>query len=77
MGYLGNPAALEVQDAIMHGLNKPRAIEVPAGMLEFDENKAVQLFKAGFSFVAIGGDGSLLARQTSGLANRFMSALSE
>lgn len=76
MGYLGNPKAKEVQDAILIGLRDLKSIGVPAGMLDFHEDEAVRLFRAGFNFIAVGGDGSLLARQTNGLVHRLSTALS-
>jgi 4-hydroxy-2-oxoheptanedioate aldolase len=77
MGYLGNPGAPVMKEAIRRGLEDLNSVGVPAGMLEFNEGNALQLFQAGFDFIAVGGDGSLLAKQTTGLVNRFNSALGE
>lgn len=76
MGHLGNPRSQEVRDAILAGLGDMKSVGVPAGILDFDEDEALRLFHSGFDFVAVGGDGSLLAKHTTGLVHRLSSELS-
>lgn len=64
IGFLGNPTAPEVWDMIMPAAKKAIAMGVPVGTLVADPAKAIDLFNAGFTFIACGTDAGLLARST-------------
>jgi 4-hydroxy-2-oxoheptanedioate aldolase len=71
MGYLGKPGAPEVRRVIADAVSRIRATGKAAGILNFDVAEAKSLIAAGFSFVAVGSDGGLLARRSEALAREF------
>lgn len=74
-GYLGNPRHPEVQSAIADGCARIRAAGKAAGMLTADPDEAQRYIDAGFTFVAVGSDAGLLARNAEKLAARFKERL--
>ncbi|MGR3500740.1 HpcH/HpaI aldolase family protein [Pseudaestuariivita sp.] len=62
LGYLGQPMHPAVWEAIMAVAEKLMAAGIPAGTLVTNPEKAVELYKAGFSFIACAIDSGLLAR---------------
>jgi 4-hydroxy-2-oxoheptanedioate aldolase len=71
LGYLGNPAHPKVQEAISYALDRCKAAGKPAGILTSVKEEAELYIRKGFSFVAVGTDAGLLARQTESLADHF------
>ena len=71
MGHAGNMGAPEVKALIRDGLAKIRDAAKGAGILNFREDEAQELFAAGFTFIAVAGDASVLARQTERIAAAF------
>jgi 4-hydroxy-2-oxoheptanedioate aldolase len=71
MGHVGRAGVPEVRAAIDRGLALIRAAGKPAGLLNFVENDALAMFQAGFTFVAVGSDTGLLARNAEKLASVF------
>jgi 4-hydroxy-2-oxoheptanedioate aldolase len=71
MGHLARASAPPVQEAIRSALAPIRAAGKAAGLLNYDEASARQQFEAGFSFIAVAGDSSLLARATERIAATF------
>lgn len=71
MGFIGKPGTPEVQAVITEGLVDIKAIGKPAGTLNFTADAATRQFTEGFDFIAVGGDGSLLAKQTTSLVAAF------
>lgn len=71
MGYIGAPGTPAVQETILKGLAAIKSIGKPAGTLNFAVDSATAQFKDGFDFIAVGGDGSLLAKQTTALVGQF------
>jgi 4-hydroxy-2-oxoheptanedioate aldolase len=64
MGHVGNMSAPDVKALIRDGVDKIRAGGKAAGILNFREDEARELFKSGVSFIAVAGDAGLMARQT-------------
>lgn len=71
MGHLGQVGAPPVEAAIGRALAAIRAGGKSAGILDFNEQSASGRFEAGFGFVAVNGDASLIARETRRLATAF------
>lgn len=71
MGYLGNIAHPEVRGAIADAIRRIRAAGKAAGILAPLEADARHWLEVGATFVAVGSDLNVLARQTEQLAARF------
>jgi 4-hydroxy-2-oxoheptanedioate aldolase len=71
MGYLGNMFAPDVKAAVRKGVDAIRAAGKAAGLLNFREDDAKELFAAGVGFIAVAGDASMLARQTERVVQAF------
>lgn len=71
MGHVGRTGAPEVRAAVDEGLALIRAAGKPAGLLNFAEQDALAMFDAGFTFVAVGSDTGVLARNAEKLARVF------
>jgi 4-hydroxy-2-oxoheptanedioate aldolase len=70
-GFLGNTGAPEMRRAISDGLARIKATGKAPGILNYHEEDAKALFDAGFTFIAVGGDVSLIAREADRLARAF------
>lgn len=70
-GHLGDAGHPQVQDAIREAARRIRAAGKAAGILATDEGTARRYLEWGYTFVAVGVDTLLLARETSALARRF------
>jgi 2-keto-3-deoxy-L-rhamnonate aldolase RhmA len=71
MGHIGNTQHPDVQGAILEaGARIKRAGKAP-GFLSLREDETRKVLAAGFVFVAVGTDVSLLARQTDALVRTF------
>lgn len=73
MGYMGNPAHLEVQSIIDDCMVKILDADKAPGILMTNEVLAHRYLNQGALFVAVGVDTTLLARSAEALANRFIS----
>ncbi|HWK43133.1 MAG TPA: HpcH/HpaI aldolase/citrate lyase family protein [Stellaceae bacterium] len=71
LGHLGNHKHPEVQDAIGHALAACKRAGKPAGYLTPDEAEARKWLDAGFTFVAVGSDNGVLAKNVDALRQRF------
>jgi 4-hydroxy-2-oxoheptanedioate aldolase len=71
LGHLGNPGHLEVQKAIEDGVERGKRAGKSMGILSFDRDQANRYLQLGFSFVAVGSDVGVLARQSEALAAAF------
>jgi 4-hydroxy-2-oxoheptanedioate aldolase len=71
MGHLGDQSHDEVQDAIRDAALRLRKIGKPAGILTGNEGQAHRYIGWGYTFVAVGADLGLLARNAEALATRF------
>ena len=71
MGYLGNPAATEVQAAVEDALRRIMAQGKAAGILTSDRRLAHRYLDLGASFVAVGSDVGLLSGATAELRGAF------
>lgn len=71
MGFVGRASAPEVRAEIDKGLALIRASGKPAGLLNFSESDALAQFQAGFTFIAVGSDTGVLARNAEKLARFF------
>lgn len=71
LGHLGNLLAPEVVNAVSEGLRAIRSSGKSAGILDFNPASAKRRFADGFGFIAVGGDGSLLAKETTEMVNLF------
>ena len=70
-GSLGQPGHPDVQAAIREAAQRIRRAGKAAGILSTDETQARTYLEWGYTFVAVGTDVTLLARETSALAARF------
>jgi 4-hydroxy-2-oxoheptanedioate aldolase len=77
LGHLGNPGHSEVQTAIADAAARGKKLRKPMGILTSDREEANRYFGLGFSFVAVGSDLGILARQTETLAASFQQWKSE
>lgn len=73
MDRIGNPGHPEVQAEIEDAARKCRAAGKPAGILAPAEADARRYLEWGYTFVAVGADLQLLARQSEALAKKFKS----
>jgi 4-hydroxy-2-oxoheptanedioate aldolase len=71
IGHLGNAGHPEAQAEIMRALKQCKDANIPAGILAINEDDAKRYLDAGFTFVAVGVDQSLLTKTTRELAKRF------
>jgi 4-hydroxy-2-oxoheptanedioate aldolase len=70
-GHIGNWGHAEVQDAIKGAALKIRKVGKAAGILTPIEDEAKKFIEWGYTFVAVGADLGLLAKNADGLAKRF------
>ncbi len=73
MGHLADTQHAEVQAAILAAGATIRAAGKAAGFLSLREDETRRVLAGGFTFVAVGTDVALLARQTEALARAFKS----
>jgi 4-hydroxy-2-oxoheptanedioate aldolase len=73
LGHLGDSAHPEVQKAIADAVGRLKAVGKAAGILAPKEEDARRYIGWGFTFVAVGSDGGLLARGADALAKAFKS----
>ncbi|HEX2115942.1 MAG TPA: HpcH/HpaI aldolase/citrate lyase family protein [Alphaproteobacteria bacterium] len=73
LGHLGNPAHPDVQAAISDAVKRLKAKGKPAGILTSVEADAKRYLAEGYTFVAVGTDMGLLARNGEALAAKFKS----
>lgn len=71
MGLLGQQNHPEVVDAVLRVIAAANAVGKPVGVNAFVPADADRYIEAGASFVAVGADVSILARQTEALVDRF------
>ncbi len=62
IGKLGTPMDPAIWDVIMPAAEAVKKAGKPVGTLVFDANRAAELIREGFTFVACGGDVALLAK---------------
>lgn len=74
MEFFGKPANSETMNLMMDGLKRCKKINVPVGILTNKDDVTIKCLKAGFSFVAIGSDTGLLARQSEALLDRIQNS---
>ena len=74
MGYLGQQNHPDVVEAVLRTITAGRAAGKPVGVNAFVHADADRYLAAGASFVAVGADVAILARQTEALVERFNSA---
>jgi len=77
MGYLGQPAAKEVQQAVEQALKRIQSHGKAAGILSADPLLCARYLELGATFVAVGSDVGLLVKSTSVLAADFHARLKE
>jgi 4-hydroxy-2-oxoheptanedioate aldolase len=71
MGHLGNPGAAPVQASIRKALEAIVSAGKAAGLLNFNEAGAKADYEAGFHFIAVSGDASIMAREAQRVAQVF------
>lgn len=71
MGRYGQPRHPDVQEAIRGALADIKLTGKAAGILNFDPDQAHEHFVAGFDFVAVASDASMLSRRSDELLTRF------
>ncbi len=71
LGYLGNPSAEPVQEAIHHAVSTAKRLGKPAGTLAPARDDAERYLEWGFSFVAVGSDIGLLRQGANRLLQDF------
>ncbi|KRB82196.1 2-dehydro-3-deoxyglucarate aldolase [Sphingomonas sp. Root710] len=71
LGHLGDPGHPEVQSAIFGAIDTIRSAGKAVGLLAADETLARKALAAGASFVAVGTDITILAREAEALARKF------
>lgn len=74
MGLLGQQNHPEVVAAVLRAISAGRAAGKPVGVNAFVTADADRYIEAGASFVAVGADVAILARQTEALVDRFAAA---
>lgn len=74
MGFLGNPSHPEVLDTIEGALKRIIATGKAAGILSPAESEARRWLDLGTTFVAVGSDVGLLARNSEALATKYKGA---
>lgn len=72
MGYLGQQSHPEVVAAVLRAIEAGLAVGKPVGVNAFVPADAERYIEAGASFVAVGADVAILARQTEALVERFI-----
>ena len=72
-GQIGNWGHPEVQAALEDAVKRLKKIGKPAGILTPNEEEAKRFIQWGYTFVAVGSDVGLLAKNADGLAKRFKS----
>ena len=70
-GHLGNWGHPEVQAALKDAVTRLKKIGKPAGILTPNEEEAKRFIEWGYTFVAVGSDLGLLARNADALAKKF------
>jgi 4-hydroxy-2-oxoheptanedioate aldolase len=70
-GHIGNWGHAEVQDAIQEAATKLKKVGKAAGILTPNEEEAKKFIQWGYTFVAVGADLGLLAKNADALAKRF------
>src|SRR5215475_4820096 len=73
LGHLGNWGHAEVQAALEDAVKRLKKIGKPAGILTPNEEEAKRFIQWGYTFVAVGSDLGLLAKNADALAKRFKS----
>jgi 4-hydroxy-2-oxoheptanedioate aldolase len=73
MGLIGKTSSPEVKSKIVQALQAIKATGKAAGILNFAPAEAQQLFRDGFSFIAVGGDAAILARRSEALRAEILS----
>jgi 4-hydroxy-2-oxoheptanedioate aldolase len=71
LGHIGNPQHPEVQRALEDAARRLKAVGKPAGILTPNEEEARRYIGWGYTFVAVGADLGLLARNADALAKKF------
>ncbi|HET6266139.1 MAG TPA: HpcH/HpaI aldolase/citrate lyase family protein [Acidobacteriota bacterium] len=71
LGHLGNPSHPEVQAVIADAMERGKKFNKAMGILTSDHGEANHYLGLGFTFVAVGSDLGILARQTEALAASF------
>ncbi len=74
MGFLGQQSHPDVVAAVMRSIEAGKAAGKPVGVNAFVAADAERYIEAGASFVAVGADVAILARQTEALVERFIDA---
>lgn len=72
MGHLGQQSHPEVVAAVLRAIAAGKAAGKPVGVNAFVPEDAEKYIEAGASFVAVGADVAILARQTEALVDRFI-----
>ena len=72
-GHIGNWGHPEVQAALEDAVKRLKKIGKPAGILTPNEEEAKKFIQWGYTFVAVGADLGLLAKNADALAKRFKS----
>jgi 4-hydroxy-2-oxoheptanedioate aldolase len=72
-GHIGNWGHPEVQAALEDAVKRLKKIGKPAGILTPNEEEAKKFISWGYTFVAVGADLGLLAKNADALAKRFKS----
>src|SRR5476651_92103 len=70
-GHLGNWGHTDVQAALKDAVVRLKKIGKPAGILTPNEEEAKRFIEWGYTFVAVGSDLGLLARNAEALAKKF------
>jgi 4-hydroxy-2-oxoheptanedioate aldolase len=70
-GHIGNWGHADVQVALKDAVRRLKKIGKPAGILTPNEEEAKRFIEWGYTFVAVGSDLGLLARNADALAKRF------
>ena len=70
-GHIGNWGHAEVQAALKDAVVRLKKIGKPAGILTPNEEEAKRFVEWGYTFVAVGSDLGLLAKNADALAKRF------
>lgn len=74
MGLFGKPGAPEVKAVIADAIGRIKATGKGAGILNYDIAQARALFEAGFDFIAVSSDMSILARQSEAILDQVKAA---
>jgi 4-hydroxy-2-oxoheptanedioate aldolase len=70
-GHIGNWGHPEVQDALKDAVTRLKKVGKAAGILTPNEEEAKRFIEWGYTFVAVGADLGLLAKNADALAKRF------